>query len=64
MLSEWELWACANQQLSQHGFDAPIMAAFRADKLCEAGDRNGAANWRAIVTRINELLAKHEGTLN
>jgi hypothetical protein len=64
MLSEWELWACANETIKQHGFDAPIHAAMRADKLLEAGDMDGATNWRAIVTRINELLAKPSGALN
>ncbi len=64
MLSEWELWACANEYIRQHGFDAPIHAAIRADKLLEAGDIDGSANWRAIIHRINELLAKPQGALN
>jgi hypothetical protein len=64
MLSEWELWACAHDYIGQHGFDAPIHAALRADKLLEAGDIDGSANWRAIIHRINELLAKPAGALN
>jgi len=35
LLSEWELWACANQCIRQHQLDAPIFAAMRADKLLE-----------------------------
>lgn len=61
MLSEWELWACANEAIQQHGLDAPIIAALRADELFEQGDDAGAATWRAIVKRINELLAAPAG---
>ena len=57
MLTEWELWACANECIRQHGVDAPIHAAMRADKLLERGDMQGAQQWRLIVHRINELLA-------
>ena len=64
MLSEWELWACANEYIRQHGVDAPIHAAMRADELLENGDIDGSGNWRAIVKRINQLLAKPEGALN
>lgn len=56
ILSDWELWACAHEEIRQHGFDAPIHAAMRADELLEGGDLNGAKNWRLIVHRINQLL--------
>jgi hypothetical protein len=58
MLSEWELWACANEAVRQNGFDAPTYAAMRADELLGAGDLKGAQHWRLIVFRINELLAQ------
>ena len=57
ILSGWELWACANEVIRQHGLDAPIFAAMRADDLLEKGDLDGARNWRLIVKRVNELLA-------
>ena len=38
ILSEWELWACANEMIKQHAFDAPIFAAMRADELLENAD--------------------------
>ena len=56
VLSEWELWACANEAIRQDGLDAPIHAAMRADELFEQGDDAGAVTWRLIVHRINELL--------
>lgn len=64
MLSEWELWACANEAIKQHAFDAPIYAAMRADELFEQGDEAGAATWRLIVKRINELLAAPAGKVH
>ncbi len=59
-MSEWELWGCANEYIRQHGFDAPILAAMRADELLEAGDLDGSKNWRLIIHRINELLKPQE----
>ena len=57
VISEWELWACANQAINEHGADAPIFAAMRADELFEQGDDDGARTWRLIVERINRLLS-------
>ena len=42
----------------QHGDDAPIHAAMRADKLMEAGDMEGKAVWKRILAAIDELLAE------
>lgn len=64
MLTEWELWACAEEAIRQHGSDAPVFAAVRADKLMEKGDQDGARTWRLIVKRIDELLANPKGALN
>lgn len=64
MLSEWELWACANELVRQHGQDAPIEAAMKADKLLWNGDRQGAATWRLIVHRVNELLEPKGQSIN
>jgi len=64
MLTEWELWACANEAIKQHAFNAPIFAAMRADELFEQGDEAGAATWRLIVKRIHELLAPAPGSVN
>jgi hypothetical protein len=63
MISEWELWACANEMIRQHGNDAAIHAAMRLDALFEKGDQAGVVTWRLILARINELSAK-SGCLN
>jgi hypothetical protein len=57
VITEWELWACANEAIRRHGAEAAIFAAMRADELFEQGDDEGARTWRLIVERINRLLA-------
>mgnify|MGYP003580905253 CR=1 FL=1 len=57
LLSEWELWACANRLVELHGDEAPIFAAMRIDALTDADDEAGAANWRAILARVENLMA-------
>ena len=64
ILSDWELWACANEQLRQHGENAAIFAAMRADELLEKADLDGVQNWLLIIDRIEQLLAKPEGGLH
>ena len=64
MLSNWELWACANHYLKQHGEDARIAAAMRADELLAEGDMEGVRNFQAIVRRINQLLDPPTGAVN
>ena len=63
-ISEWECWACAQEMLRQHGADAAIQAAMKADELMFDGDLDGAATWRRIVDRINALEAEPRGSLH
>jgi hypothetical protein len=64
MITEWALWACANEMIRRHGAYAGIHAALRADELFEAGDDEGAATWRRIVRRIHQLEASPPAMLN
>jgi hypothetical protein len=64
VLTEWELWACANEMINQHGADAAIFAAQRADALFGQADLEGAQAWRSIVKRINQLEGKASGPLH
>ncbi len=52
------VYRTANELIEQHGEDAPIHAAMRADELMEAGDMDGRAVWLQIVKAVEELLAK------
>ena len=58
MTSDLDIYRSANELIEQHGEDAPIHAAMRADELMEAGDMEGEAVWLSIVKAIEELLAK------
>ena len=48
MLSEWELWACANRVLQSHGEHAATHAAEQIEALARADDADGVRAWRAI----------------
>ena len=58
MTSDIDLYRSANELIEQHGEDAPILAAMRADELMEAGDMEGRAVWLRIVKAIEELLSE------
>ena len=55
MLSDRELWACANEALGQHGDRASFVVAVRIAELSNRGDREGVAVWRHIASRIEAL---------
>lgn len=62
VLSDWELWACARQQIAQHGPNAAMIAAsMRADALLEAGDMAGHKTWLSILERIEQLSEVRDG---
>ena len=58
MTSDLDIYRSANELIEQHGEDAPIHAAMRADELMEIGDMDGRAVWLRIGRAIKELLAK------
>ncbi len=53
-----DIYRTANELIKQHGEDAPIHAAMRADELLEAGDLEGQAAWKRIIYAIEELQSK------
>lgn len=54
-LSDWELWACAQQVVQQHGTRAAEHIEKRVTALAEAGDEEGLRTWLAIAGRVDEL---------
>jgi len=66
MLSDWELWACANQVLTSHGDNAPIHVAEQIGVQVLAGDEQGIRTWQEIARRIAELsgLTTEQGPPN
>ncbi len=55
MVSDLDIYRSANVLISQHGEDAPIEAAMRADAMLESGDLDGYAVWRRIVKAVEEI---------
>ena len=56
MISDRELWACAQQMIKQHGGKADEAVAERVAELAKKGDAEGVATWRAIADRIDRLI--------
>jgi len=50
--------------IAQHGDEATIHAAMRADELLENGDVEGAATWRRIVRTIEDMLNRTPGSVH
>ena len=59
-----DIYQTANELIRQHGADAPIHAAMRADELLDAGDLDGQAVWKRILAAVEELQSEErpEGT--
>lgn len=55
MTPERHIWACATSLMQQHGDDAWFHASKRADELLAAGDLDGHAMFKAILTCIEGL---------
>ncbi len=53
MTSDLDVYRSANKLIEQHGEDAPILAAMRADELMD-----GRTVWLRIVKAAEELLAE------
>lgn len=60
-LSDWELWACAQQVIKQHGANAPLQAALRIAELATNGDGDGVDTWQSIAKRIDQLMDQQTG---
>jgi hypothetical protein len=56
MPDEGDIFRAAKLMIFQHGDDAPIHTAMRADELLERGDVEGSAAWRRILGAVDELL--------
>ena len=55
VISDRELWACANQVINHHGPDVDAFIAERMRALAAAGDAAGTRTWLAIAERVDRL---------
>jgi len=56
-----DIWRAANLLIGQHGAEAEIVAAQRADLMLDRGDRDGQLVWLRIRRAIAELQAAPTG---
>ena len=56
MLTDLDIYRSAKILVEQHGVDALIEAALKADELLDAGDLDGQAVWLRIRKAVLELL--------
>jgi len=61
--SDLHIFRTAKQEKNQHGLEAALHAAQRADALMDKGDIEGRAVWRCILSHIKDLQTV-EGTWN
>ncbi len=55
MIPDLDIYRSANVLVKQHGPDAPVHAAMRADAMLEAGDLDGLAAWKRVLRAVEEL---------
>ena len=55
MTSDLDIYRSAKLLIAQHGEDAPIFAAMRADELAVEGDLDGSRVWMGVIRAIKEL---------
>ncbi len=55
LVDELDIYRTANVLVREHGADAPIHAAMRADVLLEAGDVDGCAVFKRVLRAVEEL---------
>ena len=63
-INELDVWRAANLLIRQHGENAEIVAAQRADELSEREDYAGSSVWLRIMRAIGKLQAKPTGPLH
>ncbi len=58
MVDDLDIYRSANELIKQHGDEALVHAAMRADQLAADGDMEGRSVWLRIVKAIAELLSE------
>ncbi len=61
MIPGLDIYRSANLLVKQHGEDAPIEAAMRADAMLEKGDLDGYAVWKRVLRAVEELQEMRPG---
>ena len=55
MVGNLDIYRSASVLIREHGEDAALEAAQRADAMLERGDMEGLAVWKRIITAVEEI---------
>ena len=55
MTSDLDIYRSAQVLIDQHGEDAAIHAAMRADEMLKAGNIESQAVWKRVLAAVDEL---------
>jgi hypothetical protein len=58
VISEWELWACAEHVAKHEGHGARQIVQARIEVLSQLNDAQGVATWRAIGVRLAQVQGR------
>ena len=61
MIPDLDIYRSAQVLMKQHGPDAPVHAAMRADAMLEKGDLDGYAVWKRVMRAVVELQRVEPG---
>jgi hypothetical protein len=61
LVSDLDIYRAANLLILQHGEDAEIFAARRADEMLDRGEHDGQLVWLRIKRAVAELQAASSG---
>lgn len=57
-MDDIDIYRTASVLITQHGKDAAIHAAMRADEMLAAGDIDGQRVWQRVIKAIDQLLSE------
>ena len=55
MTSDLDIFRTASVLICEHGDEADLVAAMRADSFLEDGDIDGSAIWKRVLKAIKEI---------
>ena len=55
MTSDLDIYRTASVLIREHGDEADLVAAMRADEFLDKGDIDGSAVWKRVLRAIKEI---------
>jgi hypothetical protein len=57
--SDLDIYRSAQVLIREHGEDAALEAAMRADAMLDKGDLEGYVMWKRVLRAVEEMQRKH-----